>query len=71
MACTCINDMNARLADHNGCLVTTIFGVPKAVIGSEKVDSKKRGKPPVAIATFCPFCGVRYQPEVIAEAVTA
>lgn len=60
MACGCINMMNGRLAEHNGQLVTTLFGTPKAVIGSEKIISKKRGQPPVAIASYCPFCGVKY-----------
>lgn len=59
--CDCIQTMNARLRDeHNGVLITTLFGNPRAVIGTEKLDSKRRGKPPVAIASFCPFCGDRY-----------
>lgn len=59
--CDCIKTMNSRLAESNGHLITTLFGTPRAVIGSVKVDSKKRGQPPAAIASFCPFCGEAYE----------
>lgn len=59
--CDCIKTMNNRLAETNGHLITTLFGTPRAVIGSVKVDRKKRGQPPVAIASFCPFCGEAYE----------
>lgn len=58
--CDCIAKMNERLREHNGVLVTTLFGTPKAVIGTEKLDSKKRQRPPVTIASFCPYCGEEY-----------
>ncbi len=67
MACACIQAMNARLAEQNGRLVTTLFGTPRVVIGSEKIDSKKRGRPPAAIASFCPFCGTAYDPPTPAQ----
>ncbi len=61
MACNCIADINADIGPkHNAILVTTLFGEPRAVIGTEKVDSRKRGKPPVMLASFCPFCGLKY-----------
>lgn len=61
MPCDCIRTMNTRVAERNGHLVTTLFGTPRAVIGSEKIDSRKRGRPPGAIASFCPFCGAPYE----------
>lgn len=61
MGCACISDVNNKLAEHNAGLVTTLFAAPKrVVIGTNKVDSKKRGKPPYMLATFCPFCGEKY-----------
>lgn len=59
--CDCIKTMNDRLAESNGLLITTLFGTPRAVIGSHKIDSKKRGQPPCAIASYCPFCGGAYE----------
>jgi len=49
-------------------LVTTLFGEPKCVIHTMKVDDKKRGKPPSMLASFCPFCGERYGAAKTAEA---
>lgn len=75
MACTCIKDLNEKLAEHNAVLVTTILGMPSvAVIGTVKLDSKKRGKPPVMLASFCPFCGAAYEDasaDVVARQVAA
>jgi rubredoxin len=59
--CSCIEDVNRDLAEHNAVLVTTLFREPNvAVIGTEKRDSKKRGRPPAMLATYCPFCGLAY-----------
>lgn len=69
MACDCIDDINTRIGEsHNAILVTTLFGTPKAVIGTVKLDGKKRGKTPHMLATFCPFCGERYMAALKAEA---
>lgn len=59
--CDCISEFNAKLREHNAVMVTTLFGTQKAVINTEKLDSKKRGRPPVVIATFCPFCAEPYE----------
>jgi hypothetical protein len=59
--CDCISEINAQMGEqHNAVLVTTLFGEQKAVINTEKRDSRKRGKTPVMIASFCPFCGEKY-----------
>lgn len=63
MACDCISKCNNVLAPHNSALVTTLLTNPERVaIDTNKVDSKKRGRPARMIATFCPFCGERYGP---------
>lgn len=70
MPCNCIEVMNAKLADHNTEIEETIcfprdsspaFTLPK--IGTKKVESRVRRGPALAIPSFCPFCGVPYQPQ--------
>lgn len=60
--CDCVTDLNARLkAEHNGILITTLFGSPtRCTVGVDKLDTKVRKRPPVVIASFCPFCGEAY-----------
>lgn len=60
MACTCIADVNKDLAEHNGQIVCTMFGTSKAIVSTYKLDEKRRGKPPIMVASYCPFCGERY-----------
>ncbi len=60
-ACDCIESISKTLREeHNALMVCTLFSPQKAVIGTEKIDSKKRSRPPMLIASFCPFCGVKY-----------
>lgn len=68
MTCLCIEQMDAKLAPHNGRIAVTFsFGrnggasYTLPTIQVEKVEKRKRGSPPLAIPTFCPFCGTRYQ----------
>lgn len=58
--CNCLAEANAALADGNGEIVVTIWPVVRPVIETMKVDSKKRGRPPMMVASFCPFCGTKY-----------
>ena len=67
MACECIREMDAALAERNtkiscGIVFTrpTAYAVP--VIDVEKLNPRKRDKVSV-VPTFCPFCGVRYVAE--------
>jgi hypothetical protein len=65
--CTCIDEMNAKLAPHNTRLGLT-FGFPRdggpsttaPALVTEKIETRKRVGPALAIASFCPFCGVPY-----------
>lgn len=60
--CNCINETNQQLEDagYNAAILTNLFGPPKATITTYKADEKKRGKPPIVIASYCPFCGAKY-----------
>jgi hypothetical protein len=64
--CNCNSELNAKLAEHNAAIVTTMFSTPTRVcIETYKVDDKKRGfrPPPKVLASYCPFCGGHYGPE--------
>jgi hypothetical protein len=64
--CECRKLMNERLADKNARLAFGFtfggghMGLTPPIIETEKL--KPRGKkPPIVLATFCPFCGVKYE----------
>ncbi len=64
MACKCIEKIDDKLAPMNGRIAVVIpitsGGAVRAFIEVEKIN--KRGKrPPLLIATFCPYCGTRYE----------
>lgn len=60
--CNCIAEMNQKLAEggYNAAILTNLFGPQKATVDTYKPDEKKRGKPPIVIASYCPFCGEKY-----------
>jgi hypothetical protein len=61
--CDCIDDVNKHLAKHNTRIMLPIWtgnGVIKPFVETEKVDTKKRGKPRRMFAAHCPFCGEKY-----------
>jgi hypothetical protein len=60
LPCACIEKANEKLAERNGELVVTIWPVARPVIETQKKDHAKRGRPPMIVANFCPFCGTEY-----------
>lgn len=58
--CECIHEANTMLASRNGELVITLYPVVRPVIETMKLNSKKREKPPMMVASYCPFCGEKY-----------
>lgn len=64
--CDCIKTTNAMLREHNCHLVSTMFSKPEVVVvETVKIDSKKRGKPPLVLASYCPFCGEKYSTQQV------
>lgn len=63
MACTCLDDFDAKLRDRNTKLVRTFVLRPIAAefpkIATEKLNPRQREQV-IAIPTYCPFCGVAY-----------
>ena len=69
MACKCLSEMDAELRKHNtriqtqfsfaGGNLADVICTP--YIGTEKIDTKQRKKALGIVATFCPFCGLKYR----------
>ena len=59
--CDCIRDMDKLLSEHNARLLLPMFGKQRPFITLDKKESSKRGKLPMLMANFCPFCGEAYQ----------
>lgn len=71
VGCNCIAEINAMLVEHNTTLVTTMFRDPDTcVVSTDRIKTLRNGKKAaLVIASFCPFCGVKYQPKAaIAQA---
>jgi len=64
--CDCREAVNQRLEMSNARIAFGFsFGsggmdLAPPMIVLEKIDRSKRGKPPILLATCCPFCGERY-----------
>ena len=66
--CTCAHQADLQLEPHNArlqrdFLIDTTKGTidnSPLIIATEKIDKKKRGKPPTVYASFCPICGKKY-----------
>lgn len=64
MTCDCMTTMDEQLkaqpAASNTMLVFNLMGRARAVVATCKRREKDRQKPVYVMASFCPFCGVRY-----------
>lgn len=61
--CDCISKIDGHLKEKapNTMLVLNMLGPQRAVISTCKRDDKKREKPAYMMATYCPFCGDKYE----------
>jgi hypothetical protein len=68
MPSKCLSEMDALLADRNTRMIHSISlgvdgpGFTRPVLETEKIDPRKKGRHARVVPTFCPFCGVRYEP---------
>lgn len=68
--CSCVQDINKKLEPEH-TLNVGMF-TDQAIIGLIRKDKwdpeKRRGKPRFILASYCPFCGVKYKlPESAAQ----
>ena len=67
MSCDCIKHVNALLKDRNTALVQPLIlsDSPCALLVETYQIETGRGKPKKVsmFASFCPFCGIRYEKE--------
>lgn len=69
MACNCIEEVDTKLAEYNIRILVPMFIIPRGggkpeprvFVETVKIDTKKRAKTPAVFATFCPFCGLKYE----------
>jgi hypothetical protein len=61
MKCDCIKNTNELLKPYGAVVMSSLFGPPEACVETY-TEKKIRGKrTPVLMASFCPFCGVKYE----------
>jgi len=63
--CDCLDRLNDALAEKNTEIIYAIDIRDGALLGvylqTEKIDPKKQGRRSKLIASFCPFCGRKYE----------
>lgn len=61
--CICFSQMDEKLKPHGAALLCNLFGPPRAIVSTYQLlaeKGKRRKKVPYVLASFCPFCGVKY-----------
>ena len=66
-ACNCKAEVNAMLAEHNTQLDFNYLNERDILIRTIRLNEKKRNRPAVMFATFCPFCGESLAPATLSE----
>ena len=76
MMCDCIDKLNKSLEERGENtriaaspllnFKTGSLRMSGAAIVTKKADTQKRGKPKVLFASYCPFCGKRYETDEVA-----
>lgn len=67
--CDCMKQINDELAQYNTRLDPVMalrdgtLHMAGVRIETVKIDSKKRGRPKRLVASYCPFCGKKYDVE--------
>ena len=65
--CDCLKQVNEGLVAHNGKVstgfqITADMGIKmRILIATEKLDKAKRKPVPALTASFCPFCGEKFE----------
>lgn len=60
--CDCANKMNEKIAPMNYRLTRNLLEEnPPVLIEMHKIETRKRTASSSLVATYCPFCGVKYE----------
>jgi hypothetical protein len=66
--CDCMELVDKDLAQHGVQLNSNILSEPRRAIlqtiplTPKPGEKRRRRRPPVVLATYCPFCGTKYPP---------
>lgn len=59
--CEEMRRMNEHLARFNTVIEMPFIGPQRVLVSTHKLNMAERGKPKSAFASYCPFCGEKYE----------
>jgi len=59
--CDCLATINRDLVEHNTKIMLPMIGRRRPFVETMKLDAKKRVTAVKVIASYCPFCGEKYE----------